>query len=194
MLSQLVDNSRTDKNTVHSYLDLYETLLSPRKDTAKNVLEVGIGYAGHTNGGSIKLLHDYFQNATIHALDIEPITKIWSEIRNKSRINLYTSIDAYDYETFKNLLLDTNIKFDVLLDDGSHRLDHMLNFVKYYSQIMADDGILIVEDVADITWLDQLKEATPDNLKQYVKFYDLRNIKGRYDDIVFVIDKRNIYN
>lgn len=29
MLSEIVDNSRTDKNTTHSYLDLYETLMNP---------------------------------------------------------------------------------------------------------------------------------------------------------------------
>lgn len=38
-LQQLVDNSRTDKNTTHSYLGLYEELLQSKKYTAKNVLE-----------------------------------------------------------------------------------------------------------------------------------------------------------
>ena len=36
-LDQLVDNSRTDKNTVHSYLPLYQKLLISKKETAKNV-------------------------------------------------------------------------------------------------------------------------------------------------------------
>jgi hypothetical protein len=33
-LIDLVDNSRTDKNTTHSYLDLYEKLLFSKKETA----------------------------------------------------------------------------------------------------------------------------------------------------------------
>jgi len=37
-LEDLVDNSRTDKNTVHSYLPLYQKLLISKKETAKNVL------------------------------------------------------------------------------------------------------------------------------------------------------------
>lgn len=41
-LLSLIDNSRTDKNTAHTYIDLYETLLGSRKQTAKAVLEVGI--------------------------------------------------------------------------------------------------------------------------------------------------------
>jgi len=34
-LIELVDNLRTDKNTLHSYLPLYEELLSCKKYTAK---------------------------------------------------------------------------------------------------------------------------------------------------------------
>ena len=52
-LVSLIDNTETDKNTVHSYLDLYEALLSPKKDTARNILEVGIGDFKEKNGGSI---------------------------------------------------------------------------------------------------------------------------------------------
>ena len=39
-----------------------------------------------------------------------------------------------------------------------------------------------------MTWIDELKKITPENLKPYIKVYDLRNNKGRYDDIVFTID------
>ena len=60
-LNELVNNKHTDKNTIHSYLNLYENLLSSKKYTAKNILEIGIGYPGG-NGGSIKMWNDYFVN------------------------------------------------------------------------------------------------------------------------------------
>jgi len=41
-LQELVDNSITDKNSTHSYLPLYQKLLTSKKETAKNVLEIGI--------------------------------------------------------------------------------------------------------------------------------------------------------
>ena len=56
---------------------------------------------------------------------------------------------------------------------------------------MTDDGILIIEDVQDYKWIDLLKLVVPDNLQKYIKVYDLRENKGRYDDIVFTIDKSN---
>lgn len=68
----LIDNSKTDKNTTHSYLPTYQKIFANKKETAKHILEIGIGdnFCSSGNGGSIKLWHDYFQNATIHALDI----------------------------------------------------------------------------------------------------------------------------
>jgi len=188
-LINLVDNSLTDKNTTHSYLPLYEQLLSSKKESAKNVLEVGIGDFGEKNGGSIKLWRDYFTSATIYGLDIIPYDRIIEELINDSRVILYTNTDAYNENFFKNHFLSKNIKFDFMLDDGPHTIESMIQFIKLYSQVMTDDGILIIEDVQDISWLEILANEVPENLKKYIKAYDLRNIKNRYDDIVFTIDK-----
>jgi hypothetical protein len=188
-LLEIIDNTRTDKNTTHSYLSLYPKLLEKKKDTAKNILEIGI-----QDGGSIKLWHDYFVNATIYGLDIMNENKLWDKIKNKDRIILHCSYNAYDTEKFKTTFLDKDIKFDLILDDGPHTLDSMKTFIKLYSQIMTDDGILIIEDVQKWDWIDKLKEVVPEELKKYVKEYDLRKNKNRYDDIVFTIDKANYSN
>jgi hypothetical protein len=186
-LEELVDNSRTDKNTIHSYLPLYQKLLRKKKKTAKNVLEVGI-----SRGGSIKLWHDFFTNANIYGLDIINSYEVWDAIKNKDRIILHTYTDAYNIEIFTSNFLNKNIKFDFMLDDGPHTLESMIQFIKLYSQIMTPDGILIIEDVQSWDWISILKNEVPENLKKFIKVYDLRHVKGRYDDIVFTIDKYNI--
>ena len=183
-LEELADNTRTDKNTLHSYLPLYQQLLSSKKETAKHVLEVGVRH-----GGSIKLWSDFFPNATVYGLDIR--NYIWRGIQNKENIVLYMSTDAYNEEFVQRQFLNKNIKCDFMLDDGPHSLESMKQFIKLYSPIMTDDGILIIEDVQNISWIDILKEATPDPLKEFVKIYDSRQNKNRYDDIVFTIDKSN---
>ena len=185
-LTELVDNSCTDKNTTHSYLELYERLLCKKKDTAKNVLEVGIG-----RSGSIKLWRDYFKNANVYGLDIISIKLVKDFLKNDSRIILHTKTDAYNEDFFNNHILNKNIKFDFLLDDGPHTIESMIQFINLYSQVMADDGILIIEDVAHWDWIDILTNATPEHLKPFIKAYDLTHIKGRFDDIVFTIDKSN---
>ena len=190
-LEEIVNNSKTDKNTTHSYLQLYQKLLISKKETAKNVLEVGIGDFGEKNGGSIKLWRDFFTNATIHALDILPIDRVMDELLNDDRVILYTSSNAYDNEFFTTHFLNKNIKCDFMLDDGPHTLESMKQFIKLYSQIMTDDGILIIEDVQSLDWIYTLKNEVPENLKKFIKVYDLRKKKNRYDDIVFTIDKSN---
>ena len=186
-LEEIVDNSRTDKNTTHSYLPLYQNLLINKKETAKNVLEIGI-----YNGGSIKLWSDFFTNANVYGLDIMNSNNVWEGIKNNKKIILHTSTDAYNNYFFNNNFLNKNIQFDFMLDDGPHTLQSMIQFIKLYSQIMTDDGILIIEDVQSWDWIDILKNAVPENLKQFIKTYDLRPNKNRYDDIVFTIDKSNM--
>ena len=79
-----------------------------------------------------------------------------------------------------------------MLDDGPHSLESMVQFIKLYSQILADDGILIIEDVQAYEWIGILSNQVPEHLRKYIKVYDLRQNKGRYDDIVFTIDKCNV--
>jgi hypothetical protein len=186
-LQNIVDNSRTDKNTVHSYLGLYQNLLIAKKETAKNVLEIGI-----YDGGSIKLWSDFFTNATVYGLDIMHINNVWEGIKNKENIILHTSSDAYNETFFIDNFLNKNIKCDFMLDDGPHSLESMKQFIKLYSQIMTDDGILIIEDVQSIDWINVLRDEVPSHLTQFIKIYDLRPNKNRYDDIVFTIDKSGI--
>ena len=185
-LEELVDNSRSDKNTIHSYLPLYQKLLISKKETALNVLEVGIYH-----GGSIKLWSDFFTNANVYGLDIMNNDDVWEGIKNKDKIILYSSSNEYDPDFFITHFLNKNIKCDFMLDDGPHTLDSMIQFIKLYSQIMTGDGILIIEDVQLWDWIEILKNEVPENLKEYIKVYDLRQNKNRYDDIVFTIDKSN---
>jgi cephalosporin hydroxylase len=184
-LVDIIDDNRTDKNTVHSYLDLYDCLFSPKRKTAKNVLEVGI-----LHGGSIKLWSDYFVNATVYGLDSMALGGVWEELKDKDNIVLHTSIDAYDETFFNETLLDK--KFDMVLDDGPHTLESMRQFIKLYSQLLTVDGILVIEDVQSWDWIEILKNEVPEHLRQYIETYDLRINKNRYDDIVFVINKSKL--
>jgi hypothetical protein len=132
-------------------------------------------------------------NAKVYGIDIVNINSINNDtIKNNENIILHTSKDAYNEDFFIANFLYKNIKCDFMLDDGPHTIESMKNFIKLYSQIMTDDGILIIEDVQSWNWIDILKNEVPEHLKQYIKVYDLRSNKNRYDDIVFTIDKSNI--
>ena len=183
-LVELADNRYTDKNTVHSYLPLYDELLKSRKDSAKNVIEIGV-YAG----GSIKLWNDYFTNANVYGVDIENETRPFIAnaidiLSGCERVKLHLGTNAYSQNIF-----GIGVQFDFVIDDGPHTLQSMLDCISLYAPTLTEKGILIIEDVQDISWLNEMINHVPQELATCVKTFDLRPNKNRYDDIVFVIDK-----
>ena len=187
VLNQLANHSRTDKNTIHSYMPIYEKLFESKRYTAKNVVEIGIGICPK-GGGSIKLWHDYFENAHIYGMDVQELHMFWDELKNKERITLFTSTNAYDDTFVDKTFFEQDKKLDIIIDDGAHTLETMISFITLYSQALADKGVMVIEDIQDIGWIDVLRRYVPRHLKPYVEVYDLRHVKGRYDDIMFVIN------
>ena len=184
----LINNTLTDKNTSHSYMELYEKLLSGKKESATTVLEVGIGDFGEKNGGSIKLWRDYFTNATIYGLDILPADRVIDELLTDPRVVLYTSTNAYNEDFVNENFVTKGLKFDFMLDDGPHTLQSMKDFIRLYLPLLKEDGILIIEDVQSVDWFGHLMLVVPEDLKKYINIYDRRHMKGRFDDLVFTID------
>ena len=182
----------TDKNTKHSYLPLYEKLLNPIHNSAKHILEIGIGDFNKKNGGSIIMWADFFETAQVHAVDILPKERVYDALLTNQQINVYCESNAYNYEFVKTQFIDKNIKFDFVLDDGPHSPESMISCIELYHNLLTPGGILIIEDVRSVEQFSQLREATPEYLKQYIKTYDLRHNKGCRDDLVFTIDKLNI--
>jgi len=173
-LKSLIDNSTTDKDTLHSYLDTYENLFKNKRDSVSKVLEIGIA-----RGGSLKLWRDYFKNAEIYGIDICD-----RNLQDGDRITHLFNINASLFNT--DYFQD---KIDIIVDDGSHSLNDQCTFIEKYHSLLKDDGIMIIEDVQDIEHIEIFKNITPDYLKPYIEVYDLRKNIGRYDDILFVINR-----
>jgi hypothetical protein len=173
----VVTNNFTDKNTCHSYLEPYENLLKDKQLTCKNVLEIGIQH-----GGSMKLWNDYFVNATIYGIDIDEGPNFLKEF---NRVNCL-KIDAYSQQSI-DYFINKNVAFDLIIDDGPHTLESMIYFIINYIQLLNSNGILIVEDIPDIAWCDIFKTHVPNGFTYEI--IDLRHVKNRWDDILFVITR-----
>jgi cephalosporin hydroxylase len=151
------------------------------REKSYNILEIGV-----QRGGSIKLWHDYFENALVYGIDINSVEN--KSISNLPRVVLYEGMDAYDHIFFRNNILTNGHKFDFILDDGSHKLEDMKTFIQIYLDVLEEDGIMIIEDVKEMGWVESLGEVVPDIFKPYIEIYDLREGRSS-DDIVFVINK-----
>jgi hypothetical protein len=187
-LQQMFNEDTSDKQGCHSYLQLYQHLLASKRMRARNVLEIGID-----RGGSITIWHEYFMNAVTWGLDImEKLPERVVRLMNSSRARIIHRQDAYNSSFVQRTFVDTNTKLDVFIDDGPHSLESMKAAIRLYLPVMASDGIFVIEDVQGKMWLRHLREATPIEDRKYVELLDMSKVKGRHDDMTFIIN-REIY-
>ncbi len=164
----------TDKCTIHKeYIKIYDELFAEYKDKKINIFEVGYGY-----GGSIKLWEDYFIEANIICCDIK-----FNEKHNLA-LNRTTKLKKPIKTVTETEFAGTPIT--IAIDDGSHRLQDQLHFVKVIYPQLTSPGLLIIEDIQNIT--EDLPHFKSLNLP--FKMYDLRTEKSpRYDNILLVFTK-----
>jgi hypothetical protein len=97
-------------------------------------------------------------------------------------------VDAYTPELI-NLFKASGKKFDMIVDDGPHTLESMLFFIKHYSALLTDDGILVVEDIPEYEWTQKMLQELPPSLVKSTFIIDRRHVNGRHDDIMLFVDK-----
>lgn len=174
-LSELYRNKKykTDKNSIHSYIDhLYNNLFHNKRDI-NSLLEIGV-----KKGGSLLLWADYFGSAKIYGID----NKLRGQNINHHRI-IRIIKNAYTIDTIKTLST-----YDIIIDDGSHLLDDVKFFITNYIHLLNKNGIAIIEDIQDYSWFDILINLIATDIFQY-EIIDLRSIKNRYDDMLLVVKK-----
>ncbi|MFA4834871.1 MAG: class I SAM-dependent methyltransferase [Dehalococcoidia bacterium] len=122
-LCRIAYENRTDKcpQIRHSYTPLYYRLLQPRRQEIKKVLELGIGTPerivgtpGYQVGASLRMWRQFFPNAMIYGVDIDPAA-MFSDTRIETIL-----CDATDREQIKNLIEHIGADIDMVVDDASH--------------------------------------------------------------------------
>jgi cephalosporin hydroxylase len=174
LISKGHDYYPTDKGSTHSYIDIYDQLMLPYKHQTINILEVGVEF-----GGSIKLWSDYFTDAHIFGYDIVNKLKegIFDDCKNVSFV--VKSIQNIHSDEFNDTPLT------IAIDDASHTVQDQLLFIQVIYPQIVKGGMLIIEDVQDID--NQVKAFK--SLGLPFEIIDLRNVKGRYDDVLLIFRK-----
>jgi hypothetical protein len=155
-LKQIFDRYGTDKGKAY-YPGVYECLFRSCRDEVKALLEVGIGtmipgthstmqgYAleGYRPGGSLRAWRDFFKNATIYGLDVQPDTQFEDE-----RITT-TLCDSRDAAAVHELMTTPGFptEFDIIIDDGSHFVEDQLGTFGNLFRYVRENGLYIIEDV-----------------------------------------------
>ena len=134
-LAENTDKAALTERGSHHYADLYELLFRNWRNNSVSILEIGV-----LDGGSIRMWRRYFPNSKVTAIDVLDNVKF-----DDPNIEFIHG-DAYSEEVIYKLYASGKT-FDVMLDDGDHRVETQTIFLQRYSPMLNPQGILIIEDV-----------------------------------------------
>ena len=158
------DKTNHDRTDGLCYLDIYESYFKNFKDKEVNILEIGV-----RTGNSVFTWKEYFSKANIFGVDIDTSCKQFEGERIKIVIG-----DATDVKTI-NEINPSEIKYDIIIDDGSHiNLDIITSFNLLWDKL-SDGGLYIIEDLHNSYGVDRdiLGDAagTPANKREDISIF-----------------------
>ena len=141
-LTKAAIQSGTDKFGLHDYTPNYHKIFAHLRTAPIRVLEIGVGgYADDDRGGqSLEVWRDYFSKAQIVGIDIQ-----------KKTMNLGSRVSILQGSQVDPHFLDKLVKnygpFDIIIDDGSHRNEHIVKSYQLLFPTLVPGGIYVAEDV-----------------------------------------------
>lgn len=142
-IEQLFDATEKPSTKWTGYFDVYERHLSRFVGEAPKILEIGV-----LGGGSIELWLKYFGEGTqVIGVDIDPRC-----LEYKYNGNATIVMGDQSNPAFWDEFLDKNTDFDIIIDDGSHIMEHqILTLQKTFSHLKIG-GVFICEDTHTSYW------------------------------------------
>lgn len=176
----IINGEITDKDTIHCFIEyFYEKEFLKYKTSDIVLVEIGVQF-----GRSLLLWDKYFEKATIFGIDsVKAISDdLEKYIDSRNNIN-YIVADGYSDEVSYTIP-----EFDIFIDDGPHSIESQIKAIDLYLPKMKKDGIFVIEDVAFSEYIALMTKHVADNYPEYTCYgIDLRAIKSRFDDLMFVI-------
>ena len=125
------------------YFDVYETWFSRFRGQAPRILEIGVQH-----GGSAEMWLEYFGPGTqIVGVDIDKRC-----LQHASSSVEVVLGDQEDPKFWIEFFAKHPEPFDIILDDGGHRMNQMIITFVMTSEHVRDGGIYLVEDVHTAYW------------------------------------------
>lgn len=138
-------SSRPGAHKWYHYFSTYEEVISPYKNRPIALLEIGINM-----GASLNMWREYLhKDSTVVGIDIAPECARFEDVPSK----LYCRIGDQSDPDFLQEVIDEFGPFDIILDDGSHLVSHMIaSFNHLFPAGLKDPGVYLVEDTHSNFW------------------------------------------
>jgi hypothetical protein len=143
-LDKIAKHYGTDKSSeIHNYCEKYEKWLPFDRLEPLKILEIGV-----LNGKSLLTWREFYPNATIVGVDIDPRCTEFQNVND----NIYVEIGSQDNENFLSQVSSTYGPFDLILDDGSHMQSHIIFSFEKLFDTLKSDGVYVIEDSVTAYW------------------------------------------
>lgn len=137
----LTNQGRIIHKWVH-YFPIYEKHFHGWQNKSLTFLEIGV-----SKGGSLEMWQRYFGPlATIVGIDINPACK------NLEKPGISVRIGDQSDPVFLASLIEEFGAPDIVLDDGSHQMKHIMKSFDYLYQKIPKNGVYMVEDLHTAYW------------------------------------------
>jgi hypothetical protein len=125
----------------HLFGQHYQEHFALLRNKKLKILEIGVGgYDDPKSGGeSLRMWKQYFPNSMIYGMDIVDKSAL-----EEDRIKIFQG--SQDDEAFLKKIVTETGKFDIIIDDGSHRNNHVIKTFKILFPELNNGGIYVVED------------------------------------------------
>lgn len=124
------------------YFNIYERHFERFRGKSPTMIEIGV-----QNGGSLAMWKEYFGGGCqIVGIDIDPDCKK----HEAEGIDIF--IGSQDDPTLMESVLSKYPKVDIVLDDGSHVMSHMISSFKMLYDRISPNGVYMVEDTHTCYW------------------------------------------
>lgn len=134
-----------DKRMIHKwkhYFPIYERHFKDFVHKPVTFIEIGCG-----QGGSLQMWKRYFgPHARIIGIDLNPECKAFEEDQIEIHIG-----EQQDHKLLQRVINDVGTP-DIVLDDGSHVMSHMIASFNFLYPRMAKCGVYLVEDLHTAYW------------------------------------------
>lgn len=134
-------NELDNKDKGHGYSSFYIKHLHKLRYKKLNILEIGSLY-----GSSAAAFSKFFKKSTIFCIDIN-ISKFKFKSK-KIKVFGFDAANPKNVKIFLNKINNKNKKqfFDIIIDDGSHKLKDILFFLKNFFYTLKKNGYYVIEE------------------------------------------------
>jgi len=137
-----LNNSHKRLHKWMHYFDIYERHLARFRDKSPVMVEIGV-----KGGGSLAMWKEYLgTGSNIIGIDIDP------ECKEHEGEGIEVFVGSQDDPAIIENIFKKYPKVDIVLDDGSHMMNHMIASFEIMYNRLQPTGVYIVEDTHTCYW------------------------------------------